>query len=416
VFDAAFNSLGTFAVGLTAARIFEPSLLGVYAVFFAAHLMGLVVPMHLVFLPAEIRAVAREPERRLSILRRSALFGLAPSVMTGFAVLLSIAVTADQASGSQLLALALTTSVATVLVPLQAHLRRMLHLAQASWRATAVSAVQFAGAIVAVAGLLLSGVPDAWVPFGALTLATGGSIVTGFVLAAPGRDLPDDRIRMMDLMTTGRWLLVSGLVPTVAGFVAATLINRLAGPEQLGYAEAARLAAQPILVLGLGLNAVLGPRAMEAAHRRDRVAARRIERIFLAVLAVAAAGYLLVAGGPWPWNPLYYLIPPGYELAWLAALMIVSNAATGSVLPFQRELLGGRLEEKLAGIEIMGSIATITVALSSAVTGAFARPFSLLAQNAARAAGYRRALRHLDWIDPEGTGHGGDPPARPDRG
>lgn len=393
VFDAAFNSLGTFVVGLAATRIFEPQLLGVYAVFFAAHLMGVVIPMHLIFLPAEIRAVSRDPGRRLHILRNSTVLAAGPSILAGLLALLAVLVTRDQATAGELAALAWTTAAATMLVPLQAHLRRMFHLSDASWRAMIVSGVQFAGAIVWVVALLAAGVPDAWVPFGALAMATAASAIVGFVLASPSKDLPADRVRMSDLMVAGRWLLVTGVVPTGAGFIAATLINQLAGPTELGYAEAARLAAQPILVLGLGLNAVLGPRAMEAAHHRDQPAARRIERIFVTVVAIAVVGYLVVAGGPWPWNPLYHLIPPAYQVAGLAALMILANAATGTVLPLQRELFGGEQEKKLAKIEILASATGVAVAASAGATGAFARPLSLLSQNGWRAVDYRRALR-----------------------
>jgi hypothetical protein len=109
-------------------------------------------------------------------------------------------------------------------------------------------------------------------------------------------------------------------------------------------------------------------------------------------VVVAVAGYIVVAGGPWPWNPLYHLIPPAYQVAGLTALMILANAATGAVLPLQRELLGGKREKKLATIEIMASATGIAVAVSAGVTGAFARPLSLLAQNGWRSAAYRRAL------------------------
>jgi O-antigen/teichoic acid export membrane protein len=406
VLDAAFNSLGTFAVGLTAVRIFEPSLLGVYEVFFAAHLMGVVVPMYLIYLPAEIRAVGRDMGRRLPILRRSVLLAAGPSLLTGFAVVFSILVTRGQASSGQLVAFTCTTAAATMLMPLQAHLRRMLHLAGHSWKAMTVSSTQLVAAIAGVLGLLAVDVPDAWIPFGALTGAALVSTTMGLLLARPGGGGESDRILMKDLVAAGRWLLVTGIVPTVALFVVAALINQLAGPDELGYAGASRLAAQPILVLGIGLNAVLGPRSMEAAHRRDRPAARRVERIFIAVVVAAAGGYLVLAGGPWVWNPLYHLIPLGYHVTGLTALMILTNTVSGMVLPLQRELFGGRAEKRLARIEIMASTAGVAVAASAGATGAFARPLSLLAQNGWRAVDYRRALRPL-YADPR--------PSHPDR-
>lgn len=393
VLDASLNSLGTFAIGLAATLILDPGLLGVFAVFFTAHQTGLVLPMYLIHLPAEVQAVARSLPERLPMLRRSVWLGIAPSLLAGLAVLLAVLVMRDAATGGELIGFAWTAGAATMLSPTQTHVRRMLHIAGASWRAAIASGVQLAVAAGAIFALRAAGTPATWVPFGALALASFLSIAVGLALAAPWRGSTSGRLSLRDLVIAGRWLLVTGAVAPAAGFVVAALISHLASPEDLGFAEAARLAAQPILVLGIGLNFVLGPRSMEAAHRRDRAAARRVERLSILIILSATALYLIIAGGAWSWNPLYYLVPKAYEVGGLTTLMILVSCMVGSVLPAQRELLGARLERKLALVEILAGVTAIAIAASASVVGSFARPWSLLGENLWRAVHYRRALR-----------------------
>ncbi len=394
VLDAALNSLGSFAIGLVAARILEPALLGVFAVFFTAHTMGLVVPMYLIYLPVEVHAVSLPIEHRLQMVYRSTWLGMGPSLVAGIAILLAILVVRGHASAAELTGLAWTTAAATILAPAQAHVRRMQHIAGLSWRAAMTSGMQLAGAGAALAVLMGLHVPAAWVPFGALALANALSLLVGLLLSASGRPALD-RLRLTELVKAGRWLVVTGVVPSAAQFVVASLISHLASPEQLGFAEAARLAAQPILVLGVGLNAVLGPASMEAAHRRDRRAARRVELLYVGIVLGATTGYLVFTGGAWVWNPLYHLIPKAYEVGGLAVLMIVAHALASTVLPAQRELLGGRMEKKLTLIEIISSFASIAVAGTAGLSLAFARPWSIISQNLWRAIYYRRALLPL---------------------
>ena len=58
VVDAGMSSLATFLGGLIAANILGRAELGVYAVFFAAFNFGQVLANNLVYIPAEVVAVA----------------------------------------------------------------------------------------------------------------------------------------------------------------------------------------------------------------------------------------------------------------------------------------------------------------------------------------------------------------------
>src|SRR5215210_6370062 len=104
-----------------------------------------------------------------------------------------------------------------------------------------------------------------WIPFGALAFANVLSLTFGLVAAGRMTKPVQSPVSFRSVMRSGRWLLLVGLLPTGSAFLAAVLVSRFSSTETLGYAEAARVLGQPILVLALGISASLGPRSMEAA-------------------------------------------------------------------------------------------------------------------------------------------------------
>ncbi len=395
LFDAGLSSLATFVVGVTAAQLFDASTLGVYAVFFTAHQLGVVLPMFLIYLPAEVKAVAYDPSHRIPILRSSVPVGLVSSVIALVAVAMAMVIVSAHADWTTIRNLAVTVSVPTVLMPAQAHVRRMLHVAGHSWRAASISAVQLVATAVALVALILLDVADSLVPFGAFSIAAMVSLLAGLVIAASLRQRGAAAVGWRELVASGRWLLVTGIVPNVAGFAIASLVGSLAGTEALGYAEGARLASQPLSVLGVGLNASLGPRSMEAAYDRDRAAARHVARVFIMIIVVFTLVALAATGGAWPWNPLSWLVSQAYELPGLTALMILGGALAGAVMPAQRELYGGGYERPLAFIEVVASLVSIAVATTTGLIGAYAVPASICISSVWRAAHYRHALNRM---------------------
>jgi O-antigen/teichoic acid export membrane protein len=414
VVDAGVASLATFAVGLTATRILTPAELGVYAVFFTAFQFGSVVPTHLVYLPAEILSVDHARADRMQLLRGSLRTAPLPSSVTVVAVLLATAVTWGGTSTELRTGLTLTTAAVTLLAPAQEHARRLLHLAGLSWHAATVSVMHLFVVLGSIAVMHYAlDIGAAWIPFGALAIANVASLTTAVLIAiraSGGRSLYPGLRR---LASSGRWLVVVGAVPAAAAFLVATLISALAGNETLGHAEAARIAAQPIVVVSVGLSWVLGPRSMEAANRRDRRAARRIARMFLVLLALATLGFLALAGHDQTWNPLAHLIPAAYTVTGLTAVTILANLVRGVVFPHRSELLGGHREKHLSLIEVLASVAMVAAAATASVTGAFARPMSLFAQGGWRAVHYRRALEPL-YEDPGSPDDGRDAREGPD--
>ncbi len=408
--DAGLSSLATFSVGVAAAQLFDAATLGVYAVFFTSYQLGLVLPMFLIYLPAEVKAVARDMAERLGILRSSIPIGLVASLLALVSVSLAALVVWGHAERGTVMSLAATAIIPTVLMPAQAHIRRMLHIAGHSWRAASISAIQFTTAIIGIALLVMLDAPDTTVPFGAFGIAAASSLLAGVLLAASLGQTTDEPVRWKELTASGRWLLVTGMAPNLAGFAIAALIGNLAGTEALGYAEGARLVAQPLMVLGVGLNASLGPRSMEAGYEGNTKKARRVSQVFLVIIGAAMVGYFLVAGAAWPWNPLTRLVPQAYEIGGLAAATILASAMAGAVLPNQRELYGGGYEKRLAFIDVAANVFGVLFSATAGLTGAFARPLSLGASNAWRGAHYQRVLRRMyEERGPGGPAHVGAP-------
>lgn len=381
--DAGSASLATFAVSLYAARVLEPATLGAYGLFFPAFVLVGVVPTQLLFLPAEIACLPFEGRDRFAVLRRSFRVGGPVALAAGVCLTAVAWFVPPEVDRSAVLALALTAAVASVVHPMQDHLRRLLHFGRSSWNAAATSGVQLVTTGLALAVLHLT-VPAAWVPFGALALANGVSLLAGWLRASPPPRPRTDALALVPMLRNGRWLLVAGLAPGLSQFAVAALIAWLAGAAALGHAEAARVVAQPVFVLGMGLQSVLGPRLMEAAADRTAEPARRTARAFVVVLLAAAGAYLLLAGPAWPANPMRWLVPTAYTVPWLVAATIAAHAAFALSLPFEAQLKGGRRERSLAQWELATSALKLAGGATAAATGAFARPLGLGAWGAGR--------------------------------
>ncbi|MCL1595283.1 MAG: hypothetical protein M3132_13115 [Actinomycetia bacterium] len=372
--DASLASLATFTIGIAAANLLDVRDLGVYAVFFTAFMFATVLPRNLIFTPAEVTAVSRPLDIRMQLLAQSIRLGLPLAILGATTVLIAALITESLTEPEVVVALVATTGIAAVISPIQDHIRKLFHIADHSWLAAAVSAVQATVAIVSVTAMVVADVPAPWVPFGALAVANAASLTVAWMLAlrvdaTGGRP----RLRFRELASSGKWILLQSLAPSVAGFIVAAVIVRLAGPEALGYAEAARIVAQPVIVLATGLTAVLAPRIMEASMIVDLVAAKRLQRIYLALVLLAGAGYLLVAGTSWGFNPMTYLVPAAYVIPGLVALTVVTNMFTAAEFLQVNELLGARLEKSLMVISFVASPILVAVSFTAAVTGAFAR-------------------------------------------
>jgi len=380
ILDAGFASLATLAIGLYAARRLPVADLGAYSIFFSAYVLGSVVPTQLVLGPAGIASVSYPQAERLGLLPQTWRLGMGIAVFAGVAAA-AAAWLGSTAALDVRLALGVTAAVSAILTPLQQFVRQSLHLGGASWRAAATSLIQL---IVVVVGLLAfssTDVPRAWHPMGSLAIANGMSLAFAFLRW--GRDDPASvilpRFRVSSLVLSGRWLLLLEVVATGALFLSVVMLGRLAGAEALGHAEAARIVAQPLIVMAVGLATVLGPRSMEAGSIRDRQLARRISGPFLASLFVIALAYAAITALPWRGNPMAFLLPLAYVEPGLVLVSVIATLLVGVVYPYRSELLGARRERSLVRVAVVA--ATLQMMITAAAgwngAGAFARPLGV---------------------------------------
>jgi O-antigen/teichoic acid export membrane protein len=406
--DAGLASLAHFLVGLAAVNLMGSSDRGVYAVFFAAFLVAGVVPQYLIYTPAEVIAVSHDREHRLDQFRQSLLMGVGPTLVGASALVIAAIATADDTTPEVTYAL-MTTSILAILVsPAQDHVRRLLHIAKHSWNAAAVSTAQLVVVAIMLTTLIAIDVPVAWVPFGSLMVANIVSLSLGLILAKR-HALSDafSRLRFRELAVSGRWLLAMGLLPFVSGLIGSILIVKIAGAVAMGYAEAARVAAQPILVLAMGLGAVLGPRGMEAGMRVDIKQAHRAHRAYLALIVGIGFVYLLFAGFDWPGNLMVALVPSAYVISGLTAVTIVANIVTSAASQFTREMMGARREARLTKMALISSPFILVGAATAGTTGSFARPIGLILAGSIRYVmyGFARKRIYTDAVNPDSSTH-----------
>jgi O-antigen/teichoic acid export membrane protein len=245
--------------------------------------------------------------------------------------------------------------------------------------AAAVSLLQFTGVLTYLAALDLVDVPTAWRPFGALALANLTSLLAG---SAPmrrrraGATVP--RHTVLWLMRSGRWLLGVEAATAGAMFISSALVSRLAGPEDLGFAEAARVVAQPVFVVAVGLAATLGPRLIESGASGDEGAAKRIARPFSRLVVTAGLLYGTVTAVAWPGNPLARLVPPAYVVPFLVPVTVAAMTLVGMVFSRRSELVGGARERVLVSVAVVAAGLQCAATLTAPWTGAFARPLGVV--------------------------------------
>ncbi len=397
VLDAAMSSMATFLGGLVAANLLGDSELGVYAIFFAAFNFGQVITNNLVYIPAEVVAVAWDKGDRTRVLTQSIPLGVLPSLAGAAAIGIASLVAAQFATASVVVPLTVTAAATTLLWPTQDHIRRMLHIADRSWSAATVSTAHFLTTAATLGVLVVLDVQSEWIPFGALAVANLASLSLGLALAHPRTDAGavPELLSRRSLIRSGSWLTVGVGIPTVTALGAATIITFAAGPEVLGFAEAARIAAHPILVLGTGLGYVLGPRVMRGAIARDAAVSRHNERRYITFLVAASAAYALVVGWDWIGNPMAHLVSNAYVVNWLVVATIGANVLMAALVLVLQELTAANKTRTIALVSLVSAPLQLLAAATAGLTEAFARPISLIVGNGTRLYGNARTVTEI---------------------
>ena len=416
VFDSGLASLATFAIGIIAARYLEPAIIGCYALAFAAFKVASTLPRELVFVPAEIEAVAYPHAARLGLLPSTLRLGLWPTLVGGVLVAFWGLSAPSGIPADVIIALTVTVSVCTFLSPVQDHLRRMLHIGGRSSLAVGVSMVQVVGTVLTLVGLLSLDVPKAWIPFGTLAVANLLSLTAGGLLLRGGTVATPTVSPWLDsshLMRTGKVLLGGALLIPGGGFVASVLVSHLAGAEALGYAEAARVLARPLPVLAAGLAAVFRPLSIAAAQKQDRRSAQWARTLYVRIFLAVGLCYMALVAADVGWNPLTQALPNAYVVSGLVAAAVLGEIVSVTQLPYRYELLGSGRVMGFTRVEIVGAVLRSATAVTAGFTYSFAIPLGQAVLGAVRSVGYRRALRGAYGEDrgersPEGAGAMGE--------
>ncbi|MEX0865254.1 MAG: hypothetical protein WD269_10320 [Acidimicrobiia bacterium] len=374
--DSAFSSVATFVAGLYAVRVFDATTLGAYVVVFTAWNLARTLPSEMVYTPSEVVAVGHAGQRRIHILSSSMQRGFLLSLLGAVGVLASSLVIHGDIGQQAALALTVTGAAVTIIAPMLDHWRKMFHIAHASWRAAVTAAAQMVATIVLI--LVLDGrVHPAWIPFGAIAAGYALSGIVALLLTTPlmrtyqgGIERPE----WVELSRVGRWLLLANLAAFGSDFVLVLIAKAALGPDVLGYAEAARVVARPVIVLGVGLAAVLGPRSVQAGMGPDPQAARSPRRVLWLFSCLGGLLYLPLVGLDWTLNPLPSILPNAYAVKGLVAVTIAGAIIFNFALPWWYELLGARRQRELARTEMVASILKVATGLAASLLQAFTLP------------------------------------------
>jgi hypothetical protein len=395
VADATIASIASFGAGLTGVTLLTETDRGVYGVFFTAFMLGGIIVSELIYVPAQVVAVAAKRPTRLASVSKALRLGLIPSAIGALVAVIAGILMRNEAPTETIVALVVTTSVTILFSPMQNHVRKMLHIAERSWDAAKVSVAQLLVVAVAILILTATSVHRAWIPFGSLAIANSASLAFGWILArAEQRSGGDVRLEWRKLVASGKWLVLRASLPAAFAFAAANVLVQLAGSVAYGHAEAARQVAQPIIVLATGLVAVLGPHSMRAGMTLDSRTSWRTWRAYAFAISGASILYIVLVGWSWALNPMERIVPAAYEVRWLVPVTVTANVISALVMLLTSEIIGAGRTKVLAGLSAMTSPALLIVSFTAGTTGAFARPFGLILEGVLRFTGARFLLRH----------------------
>ncbi|MBX6388520.1 MAG: hypothetical protein IRZ08_05885, partial [Frankia sp.] len=371
--DSSMSSLASFLMGFYATRYLSGAEQGVYALFYTCFMSVAIISANSVFTPAELSSTDVDRHRRADLLPQSLRLGLVPAVF-GAALVPLVLLIPTGAPMSDRVAFAATATLLALISPLQDHIRRMLHQSGRSWHAARVSGVQLGLMVVLLSIALIVHVPAAWVPFGAMTIARLLSGIYGYQRAVVVLT-PPKLLTLRGLLRSGTWIAFAGVVTQSGAFINTAIVAAAAGSEAAGQAEAARVLAQPVTVLVVGLLAVLNPELMTGTKQRDFRRLVKILSMFWALVGVAIVGWAGLFGFDWPWNPLPHVLPRSYEVSGLLPFTIFAEGVGYSVLALITIVIAAGRERE----SIVAAMAQIVV--SAAVTGALAAslgPFALV--------------------------------------
>ncbi|NOX23245.1 MAG: hypothetical protein GXP36_09165 [Actinobacteria bacterium] len=415
VLDSGLTSLASLLVFLYAQSVFgDPRELGFFSLFMTSILLGATLVRELIFIPAQKKVLDLDSPQRLILVPRMIGLGLRTATMTGLTVLVAtFLVSFEPSSRGILVPFTITAYLAAITLPAQEHSRRMLHLAGFHGSAAFVAATQLILAIGILVGASVLDLPADWVPFSTIALARLLSlgIALGIVTVKKRRMLERDNqaitrsadaLTFRQLVRDGRWLVGGAGLVTATNMATVAIVGSIAGYQAAGYAEAARIFASPIQVLGVGLNNALSRRVLAAGRSRDKEVATRVVRVTWLILGVVAVLYGVAVTGAGSIEIVRQRFPVAYEIRGLIAIWVFTFAVVSAALPRRSELIGADHEPSLlhvnvwaAVVQTVSAVALGFVGVTNLAIGSAARPLALGVQGLTNTIGFGRKSKTL---------------------
>ena len=369
--DAGIAALATFVVGVYAVRVLELESLGVYALVFSGVLLTSEIPNQLVFTPLLAEVARWDRVERASAARLGLVKGALPMLISAVLMCVVFLFLPRSLSTAETLILLISGGLAAASQAAQLYLRRLQYYSGYSVRSLIAAFLRLVGSGAAL--LFLSGrFPSVAVPLS--SLAFGNLVAIAFLILRTGG--PPGRT-VHGVLSRGSFLLVSVVGMRGAVFLGSYVIFRLAGASALGYAEAARVVAQPVVVLGLGLLLTSEPLIVghSLTSRLDRLVS--VRRFHLLALAAGTIVYLTVAACACGWNPMFHLLPAAYVIPGLVVVAVAAASIQAAARPFRAELIAQRLEKKVLLSSAPAMVAILGISFLAADIGAFALPVGI---------------------------------------
>lgn len=377
--DAGGSAAASFAAGLVALRTLSTNELALYTLLFPAALAIMLIPQTVAYLPQRLQINGQggvtRPSYGSDVLRGMSLGAVASLILP----LAGLPLLAEVGMGSYV-GIVLGAFAWVLTSPLQDHVRAALHVTGHHGGAAVVSAVNLlvsGSAFTAISALDVNGTP-----YLAYSVLVAGNLISAAVGIFLHRRVAPTRSRIPVTLKNAAKYSSSALVMQAGGYMNNLAIAVLLVPAALAELESARVVAQPIMVLGVGLSSYVLPIAIRAKVAGDSRKTRRVMTWFSA--GVVGGGLVYSAFLPIGVPVLSSIAQRAIDLP-LAVLRTVSFALQSTSAPFNNLNLSVGMHRRAfwnsATTAVLGVVLNIILI---PIIGVFALPISLAIAAAVR--------------------------------
>ena len=270
--DAGGAAAASFFAGLVSLRTLSTNELALYTLLFPAALALMLIPQTVAYLPQRLQINAQEAVTRPAYWGDS-LRGAGLGAIVGLALPLAGLPLLGEVGVASYAAVAVGAFAWVLTSPLQDHVRAALHVTGHHGGAALVSAVNVT--VTACAFLIIVAFDVREVPFLAYAVLAAGNLVSAGAGILVHRHVAPTRDRVPITLRNATRYSSSALVMQAAAYMNNLAIAIFLVPAALAELEAARIAAQPVMVLGIGLSSYVLPLVIRARTSGDYLKARR---------------------------------------------------------------------------------------------------------------------------------------------